>query len=710
MCLYVTRMDKKSVFKLINERDPEIKSIPPNDQLQNRTYGNRPMKMKSQKKQKIEQKNVDNNNRWHGVDLMQSVDIGETQEVELPLVAGAGRIDVMMKGKVRVSKVVLGFVKLQTATRKRLAKKQKDEDKLNSELLGIMLEFFSTREIIKKEVLSYSEVKGGSEHIKVHNSPSLAYALLSFFGSDQMIWFKLQKEAASNDKKYPYSTIGILLYLTGRFMKTNAYVKMRIANKVGVYSTLESHGKHLANIVSQIHYLSLGGHNHSMSKLRHLMKQEAANSGYMMTSHEIQFIHTNADAHHAYNQQKLERRAYGQTHVKDFNVERLLNFKNSLIASDNWIDKVLLVQLCVGSRFIEVLSVSQFYTMEEAKELDTPVDVSLFIPENNDQFIEDTNIGGSIVVIGVAKSKKRGFEGADGKKDVVWDLELEDNEAKYEIDAFPSRVLPSKPVMYVSPAVIVWLVYGVIRPKIREIVKSLGKRMEDLSLADLTGIFNDHANSRLEQFPLTSDNQTITTHWLRKIYANYSYDNVGKNSGMTKTAWISRVLGHLPKSFTTALSYNTASISDELKTPKFQNPELIEKEVEGLMEFYNEQTRQFWELQRAGKILSEIKEVDSHADEVIHKLNDLDANAKKKLTHTLLYHRDESFEFRRVVKGTRKANRILYFEEVTGRMINEHIPLTYENYRRIGFSNSFIHAQKAQQTPSMLMEYADAQK
>jgi hypothetical protein len=195
---------------------------------------------------------------------------------------------------------------------------------------------------------------------------------------------------------------------------------------------------------------------------------------------------------------------------------------------------------------------------------------------------------------------------------------------------------------------------------------------------------------------LSSDNIPITTHWLRKIYANYSYDNVGSKTGITRTAWISKVLGNLPKSFTTALSYNTASITTGVERTKYENPELIESELKNLVDFYSAQMKQVWQIQKAGKILSEIKEVDTHTEEVLAKLNHLQEADKKRLEFTTLYSSDYSqHRYRRVQKSMPKIEKVHYFQELTEDMEKNSIPLTYENYRRLGFANSFIKTQKA---------------
>jgi hypothetical protein len=430
-----------------------------------------------------------------------------------------------------------------------------------------------------------------------------------------------------------------------------------------------------------------------MSLLRTLFNKKY---GETVFKKEKQKLLTEREIHDAHVLTQQHSRALKQTNVKDFNVERLINFKNQLIQSDKWLDKVLLVQLCVGCRFIEVLKVSHFFSKQEANNIDTPED--LFIPEDDEKLMEDMNIGGSIVVVGVAKSRRvgTGHQNPDKKSSVVWDLELEDDEEQYDLHEV-GRILPSKPVMFLTPRAIVWLVYKVIRPKINAILESQGKNINTITLSELTGLFNDRANSRLAEWPsLSSDNIPITTHWLRKIYANYSYDNVGSKTGITRTAWISKVLGHLPKSFTTALSYNTASITTGVERTKYENPELIESELKNLVDFYSAQMKQVWQIQKAGKILSEIKEVDTHTEEVLAKLNHLQEADKKRLEFTTLYSSDYSqHRYRRVQKSMPKIEKVHYFQELTEDMEKNSIPLTYENYRRLGFANSFIKTQKA---------------
>ena len=134
-----------------------------------------------------------------------------------------------------------------------------------------------------------------------------------------------------------------------------------------------------------------------------------------------------------------------------------------------------------------------------------------------------------------------------------------------------------KPVAFrLTPTQIQYLVYDVIRPAIRQFVQKKQKTNQEL-----TNRFNSDAVERIRSFNgFDKDGQKnrFGTHSLRKIYANYSFDNYA--IGMSRNAWITKVLGHEPTSVTTSLSYTTTSIS---QMPKFVNQDDMRSSIAFLM-------------------------------------------------------------------------------------------------------------------------------
>jgi len=178
-----------------------------------------------------------------------------------------------------------------------------------------------------------------------------------------------------------------------------------------------------------------------------------------------------------------------------FGIGAIHKIKDALIASYELMDKILLVQLCTGSRFVEVLKIST-YT----------------VSSNN-----------QITITHTAKTK--------------------------------DTVVITKPCLYVPPATIVDMIQTQIRPEVDAIMRvSKNVTLSSAKNALLTSTFNKRANDRLRHmFGLYSTTNPHGTHTMRKLYANISYDV--SNKTMTRNAWIQRVLGHSPESLTTSLSY-----------------------------------------------------------------------------------------------------------------------------------------------------------
>ena len=136
-----------------------------------------------------------------------------------------------------------------------------------------------------------------------------------------------------------------------------------------------------------------------------------------------------------------------------------------------------------------------------------------------------------------------------------------------------------KPVVFrMTPRQIQFLVCDVIRPAIGQFTQN--KQMSNEALSTK---FNPIALKRIRQLPgFDKDDiksNRFGTHALRKIYANFLYENFAV--GISRNAWIAKVLGHEPTSVTASLSYTTTSIS---QMPKFLKADDMRTQIAIIMQ------------------------------------------------------------------------------------------------------------------------------
>lgn len=646
------------------------------------------------------------------------IHLGETTPVTFPSKLGSGHIPVTYKGVQKVSIFAIKlmkdvenerkYIQSQIMLKSKLAVMLKSLPNANSDismterfvfniLLGLVIKFFSTNEIIKNESIFYTR----QNNEKKQPSPSFVYALLSLQDNKNLNWF-VEVRSKSAKGAYVYADWSILGYLLSLYMfsekEKHAISTAMTPHHIKRWDLMTpiSSGARISKILLQIYYLS-GSNTHMTQGMSIRASIKAAierRTNVTLPSSELHQLDIDPGVYVAHKEQIRQQNYLNQTNVLEFDLGTILDFRTKLVKSPYLMDKVLLVQLCTGSRFIEVIRVSNYFTMADALQKHIPLEVKVDIPEGDDEESEkirnSMHVGGNLVVVGVAKSRHKLKESKN-----IEELELEDDDDRYQLELLNNLILPVKPVLFLSPAKIVYYVHKVIRPAIHRMLQANGESLNTMKLRDLSKLFNHLANKRLAEYPLTIDFKTVKTHWLRKLYANISYDNVGKHTNMTKTAWISMVLGHAPKSFTTALSYNTASIRPDLATSDQQDPQLIKEELQHMSNFYQEQTKRFWDVLKSKSLMIDLTHVDDNTNEVLHKLNNLKSiNEQKMLTHTTLYAGGEAFKFKRVVKTQTRPEKVEYFKEVTKSMKEKKIALTYENYRRLGFANSFIRSQK----------------
>lgn len=228
----------------------------------------------------------------------------------------------------------------------------------------------------------------------------------------------------------------------------------------------------------------------------------------------------------------LEHKQQASNRINKYQ-HRMLTFPSSdilalvkkLTESRDWLSKVLLLQLATGARFIEIIIFSDFYSM---------MDSSVY-PKT----VESTQ---NIIVSGFAKKREQNPTDTD--------QDAPENTPRKR----PEAENVSKPVMFISPRQAIYLLYSEVRPHVMARLKETNTPSDDLRAVSV--LFLSSANKLLRRM----FSPHITTHWLRKIYANYSFDQVGSGLGLSKPAWITRVLGHTPETFTTALSYNNIQV------------------------------------------------------------------------------------------------------------------------------------------------------
>ena len=358
-------------------------------------------------------------------------------------------------------------------------------------------------------------------------------------------------------------------------------------------------------------------------------------------------------ARHAARTRILEiQSSFNQKNPISFMASDLFQFVRNTVDSDNIDDKIMLVQLCTGARWIEVVKVSDFFltsqtTWKEAA--DNPISAYHGHDPQRD-----------IVVKGIAKvrrQKKAGVQpdqSESEEKDEPDNDEVEGNEAGTSLEVDSNRVLPPKPVLFVKPEMIQHTVYNLIRPYFNKRLENSGG-LANTNNKDIASAFNADTNKRLrEHHSLTAneeDSGRVKTHTLRKLYANYSYDVYAAKS-ITKPAWIQMVLGHLPTSFTTSLAYNTANVFDAVP----QNKEPAEQFTTSEIKSY----------------LKQIQDTDTTVVKAREGVLTLPIVPRKGPTH---------------------AERKRKFQELYTTVTSKNVEPTYVLFQNLGFSNKYIQKQ-----------------
>jgi hypothetical protein len=351
-------------------------------------------------------------------------------------------------------------------------------------------------------------------------------------------------------------------------------------------------------------------------------------------------------------------------------------FKNKMLLSKNVHDHILLVILCTGSRWIEVVNISDYYVADET-------DWKTMAEDEPVSSYHGADATRDIVVRGIAKNKAANNVFVDQDKSIK----------EKEIEA-SDRTLAPKPVVFVSPKVIQYLVYKSIRPYIKRYLEKIGNVESETSNAALAGKLNSKTNERLRFHNLAETpymNSRVSTHTLRKVYGNYSYD-LYADKRITKIAWLNMVLGHKPSSFGAALHYNTASIFDAApQKDKLEGDNSVQiKELEVAV--------------KEAKIITDLLRV-WRGENIVENVTRIIQSMSGK--RPLLIDKRENADKVGEIPFVTKKRKILYIPPVSRSGIShaerskkyrdtkklfeaEGITRSYDNFQRLGFSSSYI--------------------
>jgi len=181
------------------------------------------------------------------------------------------------------------------------------------------------------------------------------------------------------------------------------------------------------------------------------------------------------------------------------------------------------VQLACGSRIIEILSLGKFTAIKDKPNW--------------------------VKQVGVAKQDEK------------------DTRARQSVE---------KPILHYSVDVFLNMIDSIrrqLKPKLEKI------RTGALTHYKLSQGENPKVNRRVKSaFSEVKSTSKITSHVLRKIYGNLSYNTYADKAKTSEPAWLSEVLGHLSGSIGVALSYSVVNVD----IPELKNQEIAEAKASDL--------------------------------------------------------------------------------------------------------------------------------
>lgn len=256
-----------------------------------------------------------------------------------------------------------------------------------------------------------------------------------------------------------------------------------------------------------------------------------------------------------------------------FNTTKMKGFSNKLVnliidgGSDAWKAAAICVEMHTGARITEVLGYAEFESFSDMRERDP--DRARVLLESIRQKTQSSyhlnGIENSIIQQGVLKRK--GNRNKSGKRSDA---------------SFFDETLPPKPVIMDLTAFDIKKALFKVRQHVYNYMYAKKKIDKDQRLRNLPPTFfrplTTQINAYLRQiFPdgaivghqahtegkRKNKDKTVSTHVLRRFYANYSFDHHAL--GMVRNVWIMTVLGHDAKGLATSLSYTNATMEDPLQ-------------------------------------------------------------------------------------------------------------------------------------------------
>jgi hypothetical protein len=228
-----------------------------------------------------------------------------------------------------------------------------------------------------------------------------------------------------------------------------------------------------------------------------------------------------------------------------FNEAKVLHAVHELKKRKSFEDTVLLVQICVGSRFTEVLYISQ-YSVSDLNEYPGHTYIRIYGVGAEQRESRRVNLER----LKAKRQKTSEYKDDDSDYDEDTADRIDEDNAVSEFE--PKEII--KPVLFdVTPEEIVQMVTE-IRAHIRKKVTWYDELTRDnyARIQQLTNLFIQRAVKRVDVLFGARH-----THLMRRIYAFWSYETYGKND-MAQLGWYKAVLGH--NSSNTSRAYTTLLI------------------------------------------------------------------------------------------------------------------------------------------------------
>jgi hypothetical protein len=237
-----------------------------------------------------------------------------------------------------------------------------------------------------------------------------------------------------------------------------------------------------------------------------------------------------------------------------------------------WKAAACLVEMCTGARITEVLGYADFFAFNEMSQELQLLKLEEIKRKAKDYSLE--KLGDAVIQMGVLKRKSKS------------ERKPKDTE-EYKVNM--KETLAPKPVLFNLTANDIKKLIHVVRSHVYEYMERRGSitggamlntlppsLFKPLSTQVNTYLHNVMVPDAITNLPLRRDGSPgkMTTHMLRRFYANYSWKQHG--TGVTKNVWIMTVLGHDRKGLATSLAYTNATFQEPMGfTPTPSKPENI---------------------------------------------------------------------------------------------------------------------------------------